>query len=211
MNQPLSTIRSDRHAPLAYLQPLCRRVHSSKTVLALAMLACCAMLSAPASASCGHPPYPKLPAALPERELFKAQTLMQQSSSDSTDEAKDSIVGLWHVRFLSGGSLYDEGFDQWHSDGSEILNDNGVPPAQGNVCLGVWKKVGSRTFKLKHPAWNWDANGNLTGTLIIRETVTVDVDGDSYHGAFTFDFYDPNGNLTSEVKGDLNAKRITVD
>jgi len=169
------------------------------------------MLSAPASASCSHPPYPKLPAALPEWELFKAQTLMQQSTSDSTDEAKDSIVGLWHVRFLSGGLLYDEGFDQWHSDGSEILNDNGVPPAQGNVCLGVWKKVGSRTFKLKHPAWNWDANGNLTGTLIIRETVTVDADRDSYHGTFTFDFYDLNGNLTSEVKGDLNAKRITVD
>jgi hypothetical protein len=211
MNQQPSTKRRDRHAALEYLQKLSWRGHFSRTILTLTILAWCAVLSAPASASCNHPPNPKLPVALPERHLFKTQTMMQQSPLSATEDANDSIVGLWHVRFLSGGLLYDEGFDQWHSDGSEILNDNGVPPAQGNVCLGVWKKVGSRTFKLKHPAWNWDANGNLVGTLIIRESVTLDADGDSYQGTFTFDFYDLNGNLTSEVKGDLNAKRITVD
>jgi hypothetical protein len=74
------------------------------------------------------------------------------------------------------------------------------------VCLGVWKKVGPRTSKLKHPAWNWDASGNLIGTLIIRETVTLDAEGDSYQGTYAFDFYDLNGNFASEI-----AKRITVD
>ena len=210
MNQQSSTMARDRRAALGYFQRLSWRDHFSRTALTLAILACCAVLFIPASASCVHPPYPKLPVALPELDLFKTQTPMQRSVSSEEDD-NGSIVGLWHVRFLSGGVLYDEGFDQWHSDGSEILNDNGVPPAQGNVCLGVWKKVGSHTFKLKHPAWNWDANGNLIGTLIIRETVTLDAGGDSYQGTFKFDFYDVNGNLTSEVKGDLGAKRIRVD
>lgn len=151
---------------------------------------------------------------MPESRLFKTQTLVQESTQ-SAKEADDepSIVGLWHARFHIGASsaLFDEGFDQWHSDGSEILNDNGVPPSQGNVCLGVWKKVAPLTFKLKHPAWNWDANGNLIGTLIIHETVTLDADGDSYQGTYAFDFYDLKGNFVSEVKGDLDAKRITVD
>ena|GEM_PF-943390 len=212
MNQQPSSMRIDRHAALAHLPRQLWRGRSSRMILTLTILACCAVLSAPASASCNHPPNPKLPVALPESHSFKTLTLVQLSpQSASEDDADASIVGLWHVRFLSGGLLYDEGFDQWHSDGSEILNDNGVPPAQGNVCLGVWKKVGSRTFKLNHPAWNWDANGNLIGTLIIHESVTLDADGDSYKGTFAFDFYDLNGNLTSEVKGDLNAKRITAD
>jgi hypothetical protein len=211
MIQQASTMRIVRQAALAIPRRLSWRGHSSRVILTLTILACCAVLSAPASASCNHPPNPKLPVALPELHWLKTQTLMQQLPPSATEDTGASIVGLWHVRFLSGGLLYDEGFDQWHSDGSEILNDNGVPPAQGNVCLGVWKEVGPRTFKLKHPAWNWDANGNLIGTLIIHETVTLDADGDSYQGTFTFDFYDLKGNLTSEVKGDLNAKRITVD
>jgi hypothetical protein len=210
MNQQPSTTTRYRHPPLAYLQRRSWRGHFSRTVLPLAILACCGVLSALASASCA-PPYPKSPVVLPQRDLFKMPTLIQPSSGSAAEDSNESIVGLWHVRFLSGGMLYDEGFDQWHSDASEILNDNGVPPALGNVCLGVWKKVAPHTFKLKHLAWNWDANGNLIGTLIIRETVTLDADADSYQGTFSFDFYDVNGNLTSEVKGDLSAKRIMVD
>jgi hypothetical protein len=107
--------------------------------------------------------------------------------------------------------LYDEGFDQWHSDGTEMRNDNGVPPSLGNVCLGVFKKTGHRTYQLRHPAWNWDASGNLTGTLIIRETITLDAGGTSYHGSFTFDFYDLSGDLITGVASTVPAQRITTD
>src|SRR5215475_10994631 len=30
-----------------------------------------------------------------------------------------SIVGLWYVVFVSGGQVFDTGYDQWHSDGTE--------------------------------------------------------------------------------------------
>jgi len=48
---------------------------------------------------------------------------------------------------------------------------------------------------------------------LVRKSSTDEIAfvGTNYQGTFTFDFYDLNGNLTSEVKGDLNAKRITVD
>jgi hypothetical protein len=52
----------------------------------------------------------------------------------------------------------DVGFEQWHSDGTEMLNDT-PPPASGNVCLGTWEKIGPQTYTLVHPAFN--AEGNL--------------------------------------------------
>ena len=53
------------------------------------------------------------------------------------------IVGLWKVTFTSGGQVTDVGFDAWHSDGTETLND--VSPISHNVCLGVWKQTGPRS------------------------------------------------------------------
>ncbi len=125
-----------------------------------------------------------------------------------------SIVGLWHVLFVSGGQPFDEGFDQWHRDGTEILNDTAPPqPANGSgtVCLGVFKKTGPGTYKLKHPFWSFDANGNLAGKGFINQDVTLDASGDSYHGSFIFDLYDLSGNLIFEATGELTAERITPD
>ena len=149
---------------------------------------------------------------VPQSESAKALSSVQSSSSNETkNEGDATIVGLWHVKFVSNGALYDEGFDQFHADGTEILNDDGVPPAEGNVCLGVFKKIGPRTFQIKHPAFVWDGNGILIGTLVILETITLDHRHNSYHGQFAFDFYDLYGNLTDVVSGKLNGERITVN
>lgn len=125
-------------------------------------------------------------------------------------DASASIVGLWKVKFSVGDQVVDQGFDVWHSDGTEVLNDT-PPPSTGNVCLGVWIKAGRLTYKLKHPSWSFDAAGNLIGTVVIREEVTVSADGNSYKGTFTIDVYDLAGNLLDHGNGTLAAQRITVD
>lgn len=129
-------------------------------------------------------------------------------AEDSTGSA--SIVGLWRVAFVSGGQTVDEGFDTWHSDGTELLNDTPAP-STGNVCMGVWAQTARSTFKLYHPSWTFDANGNLNGTAIIRELVTVAANGKSYRGTFTIDVYDLAGNRIFHAAGTLAAQRITVD
>jgi len=204
-HQPKET-ESRRKSTSSTLQLVWRRSRFS-AALAVALLAYCAAGPVSANAACGRPVPSNLPMLWPPTEL------LPRASVDHRANAGDNafIVGLWHVKFMSSGQLYDEGFDAWHSDGTEILNDNGVPPAAGNVCLGVYTTTGKGSYELKHVAWNWDANGNLTGTLIIHESVTLGATGNSYHGSFLFDFYDLSGNLTSQVTGNLSAARITAD
>jgi hypothetical protein len=134
------------------------------------------------------------------------------AAEDSPRDAGDAnrIVGLWHTVFTSGGQTVDEGFDMWTSDGLEVLNDT-PPPATGNVCLGVWAKTGGNTIKLNHPSWTFDANGNLNGTAVIKETISVDPGNNSFKGTFTIDIFTLQGQNVFHLEGTVAATRITVN
>jgi hypothetical protein len=126
---------------------------------------------------------------------------------DATAASSVSIVGLWQVNYLSGGQVVDRGYEVWHDDGTEILVDI-APPATDNVCIGVWTQTGKLNFKLTHPSWTFDINGNLTGTAMIRNTIILDSRGDKFTGTFTVDIYDNSGKLLDHLEGQLSATRI---
>ena len=196
-----------------------RIVRSRGIVVGLAALAV-AGLASNAAASCSDNMRPRVrngsfqysPSGVPSEFSSGPRIVLAQfGKNDRDDPARDpSIVGLWRVTFTVGGQIVDEGFDVWHSDGTEVLNDT-VAPSTGNVCLGVWQQTGRRTYKLKHPSWTYDANGVLTGTAIIRENVTIDRSGRTFSGTQTLDVYDLNNNLLFHGEGEITGKRITVD
>lgn len=213
MNQKKRSMWVGRHTVLGNLQRLSWCGHSSRVILAVTILACCAVLSAPARASCKYSPTPNLPVGQSKPHAFQTQSFAQEALPGTEDD-DPSIVGFWHVLFVSGGQVFDEGYDQWHSDWTEILNDTAPPqPANGTgtICLGVYKKTGPRTYKSKHPFWSFDATGTLIGTGVILETLIVDRSGSRYTGSFEWITYDLKGNVTSDTKGELKAERITVD
>jgi hypothetical protein len=183
--------------------------------LAIAIVASCVMLPVTAAAACSHQLGQTGGIFLPRLQWMNdMQAGRDARTMGSAPVGNQSIVGLWHVLLVSGGQPFDEGFDAWHSDGTEILVDNAPPqPANGagTVCIGVFKKTGANSFKLKHVFWIIDANGNLAGSGVLAESVTVDTGGNSYHGSFKEDGYDLSGNLIFEVTGDLSADRITAD
>ena len=182
-------------------------------VAANLLLAFCAMLPSGASAACGGSANPRSDFALLP-QLQQQVTPLQKSEAEaqpSSDNIRPAITGLWFVNFFSAGAVWDQGFDMWHSDGTEILNDNSVPPSVGNVCLGIWKQTSHNTYKLRHPGWNWDTSGNLIGTFVLLETITIDSDADSYRGSFVYNVYDLSGKITSVTKGSLTARRVTVE
>jgi hypothetical protein len=194
---------------------------ASRPKLALAVvvaLALSTVFAVSTKASCGLPTTSGLGVALPQSQLFEAEAAMQESSEtdqeSETNKEHASLVGLWKVTLHSGGQVVFVGFDQWHSDGTEILNTNespGPPNGTGGVCLGVYKKTGLRTYKSRHPVWIFDGSGTLVATVDIREKITVDRSGNRYRGSFSILRYDLDGNLIGRVDGTLTATRITPD
>jgi hypothetical protein len=145
--------------------------------------------------------------------------LVAPAGQEVQDNGDQSIVGLWHVKFVSSGSAgikngteIDAGYSQWHSDGTEIMNSAGHPPITSNFCLGVWKQTSTGTFKLNHFATAWDATGTtLIGPANIREEVTLASDGNSFSGKFAADQYDESGNNLGHLQGWVTGTRIMVD
>jgi len=171
-------------------------------------LAVTAIVPAGAAADCGGTLKSMMPAAwLSDRDSALAPSGAIVRTASSQDPAP--IVGLWSVTLTSGGTVIDIGYDAWHADGTEILND--ASPVSHNVCLGVWLQSGPRTFQLKHPALRFDADGNVIGTLVLRETNVVNRRGDHFAGTFTIEFFDLAGNSIFTGAGEITGERITVD
>ena len=148
-------------------------------------------------------------AVSPEGPSSQADWLQAQPQAGSDIP----IIRLWKAIWVSSGTTVDVGFDQWHSDGTEVLNDT-PPAASGNVCLGTWEKIAARTYSLVHPAFNFDAAGTTVASIFIeREQVTVSPDGNNFTGIFTWDSYDSSGHPLrgSHLAGTLTGKRIEVN
>lgn len=131
----------------------------------------------------------------------------ENQSSAGSKGGSHSFVGLWDTKLISSGQVIDEGFDAFHSDGTEILVDQSNPITD-NVCLGIWEQTGPLTIQLKHPSWYFDTSGNLLGVVIIHEKLTLDPDCDTYHGTSTEDVYDIQGNRLGTYEAQVTAKRI---
>jgi hypothetical protein len=142
--------------------------------------------------------------------LLMATVLRTEANSDSN--SKLDVTGMWEVTQKIGGDIFDHAFEQFYADGNEMQNSAVVPPNLGNICFGVWVRTGNREFKLKHYGWNFDAQGNFTGTFFLSALITL-VDADNYTGTFVTETLllsgVPDPNLHGE--GIIIARRIKLD
>ncbi len=164
------------------------------------------------------------------------------------------ITGLWKFVFtaqgntgskappnalpLPDGAIVDAGFATWHDDGTELMN-SGRAPASGSFCMGVWKQIGSSSYRLNHWALSWipdyhpgqtqswsELSGGVDeafaalGPTNIQELVTVGGHGNSYTGSFRLTQYVNDGTKTPitdvsrapvafVIVGTISATRIT--
>jgi hypothetical protein len=138
------------------------------------------------------------------------------AAADDQDASDASIVGMWNSEFLlgDGPDLFDQSFQQYHSDGTEMMLSRGLPPVLGNVCVGVWKQTGARTFKLRHMAWNWDSDGHFISIFVMEVTIRLDRRGQRYSGTWRSDNLSPTTGAPipgEHFEGIVRGTRITVD
>jgi hypothetical protein len=126
-----------------------------------------------------------------------------------------TIVGLWSVQFTAANQVVDFGYQQWHADGTEILNSGTHHPATQNFCLGVWQQTGAFTYHLNHWALSYSPNApppNTPATPVarvnIKEDVTLDPKAATFVGTFSITPYDfatgapiPGAAVSGQVRG----------
>ena len=172
-----------------------------------------------ANTGCGYFPgrpagavEPKSRSGQRESEVRSPRLLLVSDRRSGSGDDNASIVGFWKVQFvLDDGSVLDDGYATWHSDGTELMN-SGRPPMTGSFCMGVWRQTKSGPYKLNHFGLSWDSTGTVfVGPANIRETITVDPSGKTYRGLFTLDQFDTNGNVLAHFAGKIIGVRITAD
>ena len=135
-----------------------KAMHRTAIIGALAMVSLAMGLVTEASAGCPNLPGFNAGAAQPMSWQGKGEfgpgSPLLVADRDNSD---DGIVGFWRVMYVSkgtpgvpDGTVFDEGFQQWHSDGTEFHWDTVTPPAGSNFCLGIWKKTGRSHYALNH-------------------------------------------------------------
>lgn len=187
------------------------RLHSTATAGSAILFAALCAGSAHANCLASKATLAKFAHRTPAAMMAKAAQPAAPKAEDATfPEVEPSIAGYWYIRFTVEGQLVDDGFDVWHNDGSETLNDT-TPPAAGAVCLGIWTRTDHLTFTLKHPSWLYDdTNTNLVGIAMIQEQVKIDPSGNTFSGTCTVDVYDLSGNLLDQEVSDVSATRINA-
>lgn len=158
-----------------------------------------------ASAACGDAAFAQHTSW--QTEKGGAGGYLQFASEDIA--ANHSIVGMWSFKMIANGQTIDFGYQQWHSDETELMNSGGRAPATENFCMGVWKQNGPSHYHLNHYALSYDSSGTLNARVNIKEDVTLDRSGTTYSGPFTLDVYDPNTNaLLQHVAGQVTGQRV---
>lgn len=140
------------------------------------------------------------------RQTGGASGLLHQSALPLVTR---SIVGMWSFQMVPTAGPSDFGYQQWHSDGTELMNSGGRAPATENFCMGVWTQTSPLHYHLDHYALSYDSSGTINAKVTIKEDVTLGANGTTYSGPFTLDIYDPNTNaLLGQQTGQVTAHRV---
>ena len=183
-----------------------------------------------ARAACMAPGAPKSSTLTGAAKLARPGTApaLAAAAQSVASNGGGPIVGQWQVVMTAFPGTNDEfvfdfGFQQFHSDGTELMISGGVPPTIGNVCIGAWERDAGGVIRLRHMTWNWAGNevlGDLpTGYFLLEVTLRTNSQGTAYSGTWTAASFDlgsgplgsggpPQPNTAFE--GTLQAVRVSV-
>lgn len=141
--------------------------------------------------------------------------LAELSSSDS--EAQHSLVGAW-----IGSTNAGPGFPPFKAlytfaPGGGLVTSSSIdlsPRSISTPGYGAWKRTAESTdstFLFTFDAFVFDPQGNPSGVVKARSSVTLNRAGDAFAGEFKFDVIAPNGAIVFSGGGTHDATRIRAE
>src|SRR3954447_24158905 len=107
-----------------------------------------------------------------------ARSVMAQD----TDTAGHPIVGTWIADTDQESDTNAFDMFTFNGDGTYIEAD-----ANGDVSLGAWEATGPTTANLSIMAFQGDDDGNNNGGYMVRASIEVAVDGQTFTATYTLE------------------------
>ena len=136
--------------------------------------------------------------------LLAAVAGLPASADDSgvRHRGNDRIEGLWNVKVwltncVTGETLpfpaaTFDAMGMFSGDGT-FHDTNANNPITRSSAFGTWERIGKRTYRFAFRLFRFDTTGFALGSQIVRHTVSLSADGESYTSKGGAEFFDTNG------------------
>lgn len=134
-----------------------------------------------------------------------------QSNPEAAAEPGQQIVGTWIFNLTPASGPPFKALHTYTVDGGLVVV-NSQSPSTGTAAFGEWVRTGDREFDSTFVRFNFDAQGNFTGTTKVREHIKLNETLDRLTSVAKLEVFDPAGNLVrANPPGTGTATRIKVE
>ena len=141
--------------------------------------------------------------------------LNSRSSVRAVGGSAPSLEGSWSVVVGPGSPTEFRALLTYAAGGGLMATAPVVPaPLHASTVHGTWERTGGHQFTYTFLSLLYSPTGHFVGTLKVRETLTLDTDGDQYDGTSSIEVFDPFGNVIpalSSCGGLAHGTRINVE
>ncbi len=118
------------------------------------------------------------------------------------------VVGTWQKANDAPGPGVNTAYATFHADGTYLEVDPNI-----GVGLGVWQSTGEHTADLIAVYQDIDSDPAVTaaGTVMVRQSVTVDETGDAFTAPFTVEVRIPDGTVVFTAAYTARGTRLQVE
>ena len=137
-------------------------------------------------------------------------TSAPMATSTSAPTATSTATPMGTPTGIPMGTSLNRGLLLVAPGGVALITDQGAPSQQGGLGVGAWVRTDKHTFALTFVRQRFDATGTLVGTTIIRDTLTLNADGNTFSGSGSVGVLDLTGTVVSSGSFTLQGTRIAV-
>jgi hypothetical protein len=136
------------------------------------------------------------------------------AQAQNGNSIKRAIEGSWKAKVTvapgPGAPPPVDALVTYSAGGGLVESDNLFPPSVVTAGHGSWEYAG-RSFNNTFVKLMFNAQGQPTGTIKVREKITLGINRNEYTGAGVAELFDPAGNLLLSLPFTTQATRISVE